>query len=90
MLISTLNRQGKQVLIIQLGSGLIGSAIARSISDRAVLRDTHKVNWADISVTVSWLQALDLSTDQLHSAEVIWAAGKAGFGATPAETKVER
>ncbi len=90
MVISTLPTQRATVGIIQLGSGLIGTAISALLKVNVTQELSHKVDWQQPMITCEWLQDQAATLSQYDSIEIIWAAGKAGFGATAAEVDEEK
>jgi len=79
MKISKLSITDKKVGIIQIGFGLIGTAIDQALSPYHSTLATHQVQWQSIDSTINQLEDLFESLQGLTHLEIIWAAGKAGF-----------
>ena len=87
------DKSNKAVIVI--GKGLIGSAVVKQLSyyfddishdiNKALV---DKFNWNDSKALIRILQEFLLKTKIKHL-EVVWAAGKAGFGATDAQMSDE-
>lgn len=76
------------------GSGLLGSAIRRSIASRFSAEETLlPVAWSDREVRERDLTAVERAMERGPAFEgpltLIWAGGKAGFGSSPEETGEE-
>lgn len=89
MVFSVLKTAERRILIIQLGSGLIGKAISGQLEHNNKVIIKHKVNWAQIQQSTDWLSNISFSKTDYDKVEIIWAAGKAGFAATEAQTNIE-
>lgn len=79
-----------QKLIVVVGLGLVGRAIAKHLRLRARTLPTKPVpvDWTDSNSLIQHLQQAVLER-QPTAIELVWAAGNAGFGATQAEMDAE-
>jgi len=76
-----------KVLCIQFGSGLVGSAIDRKLSEISVTLSSVKTNWDNSAETIE--QISQIQCGEFESIVIIWSAGKAGFNSSEGQTKKE-
>lgn len=81
MKVSKISTPRGEVGVIQIGFGLIGTAIDKALSANIILHNSHAIQWDNISATINQLDELTSSLTSLDEIEIIWAAGKAGFSA---------
>ena len=81
MKISKLSATEQNVGIIQIGFGLIGTAIDQALSPYTEALASHQVKWQTINSTIKQLDSLFNNLKGLSHLEIIWSAGKAGFSA---------
>jgi nucleoside-diphosphate-sugar epimerase len=88
------NSSGIRVQIVALfGIGLVGSEIARALERCDDFSSTHRpLDWLSVDKRARELEVLFQAITNVHSLDrldVVWSAGKAGFGALQEELDVE-
>lgn len=81
MKVSRISTASGELGVIQIGFGLIGTAIDEALSAKAITIETHRIQWSNIEETINQLAHLTAGLSDLNAIEIIWAAGKAGFSA---------
>lgn len=77
--------------VLLFGDGLLGTAIRdRLDQDRRWRRRREAWSWTDADAQRAQLAALRSIWDEAEAVDVVWAAGKAGFGARDAECAEEQ
>lgn len=97
MILVTRRAHGSDVVshgIAVFGSGLVGGSVIRALNWRGDTANTHfPLDWTDRPSRLVDLAVIDAALDALAPAaviDIIWAAGRTGFGCSEAEAAVER
>jgi len=80
---------GEKLLVVQFGSGLIGSKISDKLAKRFKFCVSLKVDWTDVDSWVSNSVESFWTQFTYDKVEIVWAAGKAGFSANEEDVKQE-